>query len=54
MSLKNLTKLAEDTKNLTNREMSLSRRIFCLGSFLGVLLGIVITTTFSLIIGGRI
>ncbi len=49
MFLKPLADLAEDTKDLTEREKSLSRRIYCLGAFIGVLLGIVITNLFNML-----
>ena len=49
MSLKNLTNLAKDTEDLTEREKSLCRRIYCLGAFVGVLLGIVMTNIFNLL-----
>lgn len=49
MSLKDLVNLANDTRELTEREKSLCRRIWCLGAFIGVLLGIVITNIFNLL-----
>ncbi len=49
MSFKDLANLANDTRELTEREKSLCRRVYCLGAFVGVLLGIVMTNMFYLL-----